>query len=88
MDLYYRLGKIFALHVEISKELGTSPFFRFYTCKGETILDIPYIQVIFTGSHSLKNECAHLSTEKQDTRPYGTNATEQNNPNFEGISKD
>lgn len=48
MFAYFKCGKSAALYIEFSKNLGLRPFFRIKTCNGETVLDIPYGQLIFT----------------------------------------
>lgn len=48
MIAYIKLGKVRGLSVEINRELGSSPFFQKNTFHHETIVDIPYVQIIYT----------------------------------------
>ena len=45
---YIKLGKVRGLSIEINKNFGSKPIFRKNSLHGETILDIPYGQLIFT----------------------------------------
>jgi hypothetical protein len=54
MFAYVKYGKRFAVYAEASKELGMRPIFRLNTCNGETILNLPYAQVILTPGRKLK----------------------------------
>ncbi len=67
MFAYGKCGKYFAVYIEFSKELGIKPFFEFYTCNGETILDMPYGQIIITPQKILAAETeGRHGDEKQD----------------------
>lgn len=48
MITYIKLGKIRGLSVEFKNEFGSRPFFQKNTFHHETILDIPYVQIIYT----------------------------------------
>ncbi|MCB1533015.1 MAG: hypothetical protein KDJ35_09125 [Alphaproteobacteria bacterium] len=48
MFTYFKCGESTALFIEFSKNLGAHPYFEVKTCNGETIVDIPYGQFIFT----------------------------------------
>jgi len=50
MITYIKLGKVRGLSLEVSKELGASPFFKKNTFHHETIIDIPYTQITFTSA--------------------------------------
>jgi hypothetical protein len=56
MFTYRKYGKRFAFYAEMSRALGPKPFLKLNTCKGETIVNIPYGQIILTGSATLKAE--------------------------------
>lgn len=47
---YIKLGKVRGLCVEINRELGLKPFFKKNGFHHETIIDIPYAQIIYTSS--------------------------------------
>lgn len=68
MDLYYRFGNRFAVFLELSKQLGPTPFLQIKTCKGEIILDIPYGQFILTAPSklaALNNDNRHVTNHDQ-----------------------
>jgi hypothetical protein len=48
MITYIKLGKVRGLSVELSKNLGSKPIFEKNTFHHETIIDIPYGQLIYT----------------------------------------
>ena len=62
MMTYIKLGKIRGISIELNRELGSRPFFQKNTFHHETILDIPYVQIIYTSGlwvprkRSLKNK--------------------------------
>lgn len=45
---YIKLGKVRAVSIEINGRLGLKPFFRKNCFHHETIIDIPYAQIIYT----------------------------------------
>lgn len=45
---YIKLGKTRGLCIEINKNFGMTPFWRINSLQGETIIDIPYVQIIYT----------------------------------------
>jgi hypothetical protein len=65
MFAYVKYGKHFALYAEFSLAFGARPFFGLNTCNGETIVDIPYGQIILTGGSRLKAETESHDGEKQ-----------------------
>lgn len=48
MILYIKLGTVRAICLEIKKDFGSKPFFQKNTFHYETIIDIPYGQIIYT----------------------------------------
>lgn len=48
MIIYISLGKIRGISIELGKDLGSSPIFKKNTFHYETIIDIPYGQIIYT----------------------------------------
>ncbi|MCK6418356.1 MAG: hypothetical protein L6Q57_05380 [Alphaproteobacteria bacterium] len=56
MDIYIRGGQFFALYLEICRDFGSRPFFRLETCDKETIIQLPYAQIIWTPGACLKDE--------------------------------
>lgn len=67
MFAYCKYGKHFAFYAELSKALGPKPFLKLNTCKGETVLNIPYGQIILTGGAKLKAETEYHDGRKQYT---------------------
>lgn len=66
MFAYCKYGKYFAVYAELSKGLGSRPAFRLNTCNGETILNLPYAQVILTPGWKLRAETENYDGEEQD----------------------
>jgi hypothetical protein len=54
MKLYVRYKYIGAAYIELNKEFGAAPLYGINSCNGETIIDIPYGQIILTPPAVLK----------------------------------
>lgn len=67
MFAYVKYGKRFAVFAELSRSLGPRPFFAWNTCNGETILNIPYGQVILTPGWKLKAEAERHDAQQENT---------------------
>jgi hypothetical protein len=62
MIIYIKLGKTRGLSFELNKNFGFEPFFRKNSLQDETIIDIPWAQIIFTsGKWVPKNKGARKS---------------------------
>ena len=48
MIIYMKLGKIRGLSLELNWDLGAKPIFQKNSFHYETIIDIPYAQIIYT----------------------------------------
>lgn len=48
MILYVKLGNVRAITVEWNKEFGRGPLFKRTSYHCETIVDMPYTQILFT----------------------------------------
>lgn len=48
MVLFLSLGKIFALYIELNTDLGMKPLFSKENCRGETVLNFPCGQIVYT----------------------------------------
>ncbi len=48
MIIYVRLGRVRAITVECNKEFGGLPLYKRKSYHCETIVDMPYTQIIFT----------------------------------------
>jgi len=66
MFAYAKYGKRFAVYAEFSVELGGRPFFELNTCNGETIVNIPYGQIILTPGDILRAETESHDGKEQD----------------------
>jgi hypothetical protein len=53
---YTRFGDLFAVYTEISRDMGPHPFFSLNSCNGETIISLPYAEIILTPGEILKAE--------------------------------
>ena len=56
MQLYWRLKRLFAGYLEISKELGPRPLINIRWVDRELIIEIPYGYVIITFAGKLRSE--------------------------------
>jgi hypothetical protein len=66
MDIYIRCRQLFAVYLEFSRALGARPFFSLNTCNGESIMDIPYGQIIITPGKRLRAEAGKKGNEERD----------------------
>ena len=48
MILYIKLGKVRSISFEWNRAFGTRPLFKRISYRCETIVDVPYTQIIFT----------------------------------------
>ena len=67
MYIYKRFGRYMAVYGEFSTDLGMKPFFAFKTCNLETIIDLPYVQIILTPGSKLKAEKGHPCDDADHT---------------------
>lgn len=68
MIFFFKLGTIRAISLEINFDFGFAPIFRKTSYGSETVVDMPYVQVIYTPS-ILKREkdCEHVREESSKT---------------------
>lgn len=71
MYIYARHKYCGALYAECSKAFGAKPFCMIEHCKGETIIHLPYVQIILTPPSLLQGFQASLSED--ETHDHGTN---------------
>lgn len=80
MIAYVKYRNVCAISFEWSKDLGIWPFFKFNTCKGETVIDIPYGQIIITPRAKLlaekKRQAHDYEQRDQKLPPAPPGATE------------
>lgn len=55
MTVYLRCANFFALYLETNASFGTGPVFENITFKGERIIHLPWIEIIFTPRRVLTN---------------------------------
>jgi len=65
MNLYYRFKNRFAVYLEFQKDYGAQTWIKINTCNRETILDIPYGQVILTTASKLEGEHAQRNYQNK-----------------------
>lgn len=65
MFAYFKYEKRFAVYAELSYALGLRPFFEINTCNGETIVNIPYGQIILTPAERLMAETESHNETRQ-----------------------
>lgn len=56
MIIYIKLGKVRGLSVEINKNLGKTPLCNKNSFRHETVIDIPYVQLIYTSGRWRKRK--------------------------------
>ncbi len=54
MTLYISYDKFFSIFIEGNRQLGLHPLFSKEYYKDETIIHMPYIQIIYTPTHKPK----------------------------------
>lgn len=65
-----KLGKVRGISIELGKNLGSTPIFEKNTFHYETIIDIPYVQIVYTSSRwfpvnrKLKRRVSNGNAEK------------------------
>lgn len=64
MMIHIKLGGVRALNVEFNKDFGFLPLYKKTSYRCETILDMPYTQVIFTSGTWTPLRRASNDTEK------------------------
>jgi hypothetical protein len=65
MYIYGKCGNVFALYLELSPALGKTPWLDINTCNNETIIDIPYGQIILTTRAALLGETGSVNRYEQ-----------------------
>ena len=48
MNFYIKLGKVRGVFLEINKDFGRKPLYKKTAYHCETVVDVPYIQLIYT----------------------------------------
>jgi hypothetical protein len=66
MMIFLKLGGVRALNVEFNQEFGFWPLYKKTSYRCETILDMPYTQVIFTSGKWTPFRRASNDTEKTE----------------------
>lgn len=66
MFAYVKCWHYFAVYAEMSKNLGATPFFKINTCNSETIIDIPFCQIILTPGGTLAAETKYRNDAEQN----------------------
>jgi hypothetical protein len=68
MITYLKLGRVRGISLEFKKELGVTPLFIKNTFHYETIIDIPYVQIIYTsGKWFPKRRVSNVNKENGKT---------------------
>ncbi len=67
MIFYFKLGKVRALSIEVSKSFGAKPVYKKDKYRCETIVDVPYIQCIYTSGKWLPLETLNKDVANDDT---------------------
>ncbi len=66
MNTYFKHTKLGAIYAELSKELGIKPFFVIKHCNSETIIHMPYMNIIITPRAALHDEKRSIKHEHKD----------------------
>lgn len=73
MILYIKLGNVRSMSVEWNKEFGGSPLFKRTSYRCETIVDMPYTQIIFTsGKWTPLRRAANDEQKNEKTANHST----------------
>lgn len=75
--IHIKLGTVRALNVEVNPEFGFWPFYKKTSYRCETILDMPYTQVIFTSGKWTPVRRASNDTEKTEQAAGDIKRTDQ-----------
>ncbi len=73
MILYLKLGKTRSISMEYNKEFGVSPVFKKTSYRCETIVDMPYTQLIFTSGKW--TPIRRAANDEQETKKITGNPT-------------
>jgi hypothetical protein len=69
MITYLKLGRVRGLSLELKKDFGSRPFFQKNTFHYETIIDIPYVQIMYTsGKWFPKRRASNVNKENGKIR--------------------
>ncbi len=77
MMIHMKLGRVRALNVEFNKEFGFWPFYKKTSYRCETILDMPYTQLIYTSGKWTPLRRASNDTEKTEQAARNLERTDQ-----------
>lgn len=74
MTMHLTYGSKYSLDIEVNKEFGATPLFTTEQYKREVILNLPYIQIIFTPHNCpIGNEInENTKHERPNAYPAGT----------------
>lgn len=83
MITYIKLGKVRGLSIELGKDLGSKPIFKKNTFHYETIIDIPYGQIIYTSekwspiNRDLKRRVSNGNVQKDNKKSDSKESAQQ-----------
>ena len=74
MTIYLTYGSRYSLYIEIKKELRSSPIFTTEQYKREVIINLPYIQIIFTPHNCPTGNKINENTKHERPNAYPARA--------------
>ena len=78
MILYIKLGRIRSMSLEFNKTFGGMPFYKKTSYRCETIVDMPYTQLIFTSGKWTPLRRAANDQQKDDQTEQYSSGTDRN----------
>lgn len=81
MEFYLLCPRVCAIHIDVRTEYKDGIFFDINSCNKETIIDIPYIRLIYTSGRLLRDNC--VGTEQNDNekqRDFNLHTTNEGTP--------
>lgn len=77
MIWYFKLGRVRGMSVEIAQHFGLKPFFRRNSFDHETIVDISYVQIIYTSGRWRKKERVQIRSAANGNKETSNKEIEQ-----------
>jgi len=68
MIFYLKLGKVRGISIELNKTFGIKPVYKITNHHCETVVDVPYIQCIYTSGQWSPKDKLNKDVANDDTR--------------------
>ncbi len=77
MIIFIKMGGVRSMSLELNKTLGTTPFYKKTSYRCETIVDMPYTQIIFTSGKWTPLRRAANDQQKNDEIKQNTGSLDR-----------